>query len=68
MSLYSAGAMMTAISGISLIGWVTERFGELTGVAGIGATFLLHCLPRRLVELVDPKPMRGTHGTHRWSE
>jgi DHA3 family macrolide efflux protein-like MFS transporter len=41
MSLYSTGAMTAAISGISLFGWVTERFGESTGIAGIGATFLL---------------------------
>ena len=41
MSLYTTGAMTAAISGISLFGWVTERFGESTGVAGIGATFLL---------------------------
>ena len=41
MSLYSTGAMTAAISGISIFGWVTERFGESTGVAGIGATFLL---------------------------
>ena len=41
MSLYSAGAMTAAISGISLFGWITERFGESTGVAGVGATFLL---------------------------
>jgi len=41
LGLYSMGAMTAAISGISLFGWVTERFGESTGVAGIGATFLL---------------------------
>ena len=41
MSLYSTGAMTAAISGISLFGWVTERFGESTGVVGIGATFFL---------------------------
>src|SRR2546428_14075856 len=41
MSLYSAGAMTAAISGISMFGWVTERFGESTGIAGIGATFFL---------------------------
>jgi MFS family permease len=41
LGLYSMGAMTAAISGISMFGWVTERFGESTGVAGIGATFLL---------------------------
>jgi len=41
MSLYGAGAMTAAISGVSMFGWVTERFGEPTGVAGIGSTFLL---------------------------
>ncbi len=41
MSLYGAGAMTAAISGISMFGWVTERFGEPAGVAGIGSIFLL---------------------------
>src|SRR6266849_1608261 len=41
MRVYSAGAMTAAISGISMFGWITERFGESTGVAGVGATFLL---------------------------
>jgi len=41
MSLYSTGAMTAAISGISVFGQVTERFGESAGIAGIGATFLL---------------------------
>ena len=41
MSLYSTGAMTAAISGISMFGWVTEQFGEATGVVGIGTTFLL---------------------------
>jgi MFS transporter, DHA3 family, macrolide efflux protein len=41
MSLYGTGAMTAAISGISIFGWVTERFGESIGVAGIGAMFLL---------------------------
>jgi MFS family permease len=41
LGLYSTGAMAAAISGISMFGWVTERFGEATGITGIGATFLL---------------------------
>jgi DHA3 family macrolide efflux protein-like MFS transporter len=41
LGLYSTGAMTAAISGISLFGQITERFGESTGIAGIGATFLL---------------------------
>ncbi len=41
LGLYSTGAMTAAISGISVFGWVTERFGVVTGIAGIGATFLL---------------------------
>lgn len=41
MSLYSIGAMTAAIGGISMFGWVTEQFGESTGVVGIGTTFLL---------------------------
>jgi MFS family permease len=41
LGLYSTGAMVASVSGISAFGWVTERFGESTGVSGIGATFLL---------------------------
>ncbi|BCA56181.1 putative Permease, MFS family [Nitrospira sp. KM1] len=41
LGLYSTGAMVAAISGISTFGWVTEHFGETTGVSSIGATFLL---------------------------
>ncbi len=41
LGLYSTGVMIAAISGISAFGWVTERFGESTGVAGIGAIFLV---------------------------
>ncbi len=41
LGLYGAGAMTAAISGISMFGWVTERFGESNGIAGIGAIFLL---------------------------
>ena len=40
LGLYSTGVMIAAISGISAFGWVTERFGESAGVAGIGTTFL----------------------------
>ena len=40
LGLYGTGAMTAAISGISVFGQVTERFGESTGVAGIGVTFL----------------------------
>ena len=41
LGLYGTGAMTAAISGISMFGQVTERFGESAGIAGIGATFLL---------------------------
>jgi DHA3 family macrolide efflux protein-like MFS transporter len=41
LGLYGAGAMTAAISGITMFGQVTERFGESAGIAGIGATFLL---------------------------
>ncbi len=41
MSLYGTGAMTAAISGISIFGWVTERFDESIGIIGIGAMFLL---------------------------
>ena len=41
LGLYNTGAMVATISGISVFGWVTERFGESTGVAGIGTTFLV---------------------------
>lgn len=41
LGLYGTGAMTAAISGISMFGQVTERFGESTGIAGISVTFLL---------------------------
>jgi MFS transporter, DHA3 family, macrolide efflux protein len=41
LGLYGTGAMTAAISGISIFGQITERFGESTGIAGIGATFFL---------------------------
>ena len=41
LGLYGTGAMTAAISGITLFGQITERFGESAGIAGIGATFLL---------------------------
>ena len=41
LGLYGTGAMTAAISGITMFGQITERFGESTGIAGIGATFLL---------------------------
>jgi len=41
LGLYGTGAMTAAISGISIFGQVTERFGESTGITGIGATFFL---------------------------
>ena len=68
LGLYGTGAMTAAISGISIFGQVTERFGESTGIAGIGATFLLTASLGGLVEPIDPKPMRGTHGKHRSSD
>ena len=41
LGLYGTGAMTAAITGISAFGWITERFGESIGVAGIAVTFLL---------------------------
>jgi hypothetical protein len=41
LGLYGTGAMTAAISGISVFGQITERFGESTGIAGIGTIFLL---------------------------
>jgi MFS transporter, DHA3 family, macrolide efflux protein len=41
LGLYGTGAMTAAISGISIFGQITERFGESTGIQGIGVTFLL---------------------------
>ncbi len=41
LGLYGTGAMTAAISGISVFGQITERFGESTGIAGIAVTFLL---------------------------
>ena len=63
LGLYSAGAMTAAISGISMFGWITERFGESTGVAGIGATFLLTASLGGWLSWSIRTRMRGTHGT-----
>jgi MFS family permease len=41
LGLYGTGAMTAAISGITMFGQITERFGESAGIAGISATFLL---------------------------
>jgi len=41
LGLYGTGAMTAAISGITMFGQITERFGESAGIAGIGVTFLL---------------------------
>lgn len=41
LGLYGTGAMTAAISGITMFGQITERFGESVGIAGIGAIFLL---------------------------
>ncbi len=41
LALYGTGAMTAAISGISIFGQITERFGESTGIEGIGLTCLL---------------------------
>ena len=41
LGLYGTGAMTAAISGITMFGQITERFGESAGIVGIGATFLL---------------------------
>jgi DHA3 family macrolide efflux protein-like MFS transporter len=41
LGLYGTGVMTAAISGITMFGQITERFGESAGIAGIGATFLL---------------------------
>ncbi|HJT19442.1 MAG TPA: MFS transporter [Nitrospira sp.] len=36
LGLYGTGAMTSAIGGISLFGWITERYGPGTGLLGIG--------------------------------
>jgi MFS family permease len=63
LGLYSTGAMTAAISGISLFGQITERFGESTGIAGIGATFLLTASLGGWLSWSIRTRMRGTHGT-----
>jgi DHA3 family macrolide efflux protein-like MFS transporter len=36
LSLYTTGAMVAAIAGITTFGWITQEFGERTSVIGIG--------------------------------
>jgi MFS family permease len=40
LGIYNAGAMTAAISGITAFGWLTEGFGEATGVLGIGIVLM----------------------------
>lgn len=41
LGLYGTGAMIAAIVGISVFGWITERRGPETGLLGIGLMLLL---------------------------
>jgi MFS family permease len=41
LGLYGTGAMAAAIAGISAFGWITERHGPETGLAGIGMVLLV---------------------------
>jgi len=41
MALYTAVAMATSLAGIWFFGWITQAFGELNGVLGIGIVLLL---------------------------
>ena len=41
MALYTAVAMATSLAGIWFFGWITQSFGEPSGVFGIGVVLLL---------------------------
>jgi MFS transporter, DHA3 family, macrolide efflux protein len=36
LSLYTTGAMVAAIAGMTTFGWITQEFGERTSIVGIG--------------------------------
>jgi len=40
LGIYNAGAMTAAIAGITTFGWITEKFGEVTSLIGIGVVLL----------------------------
>ena len=41
LAIYNLGAMMSAIVGMTLFGWMTQEVGERSSVVGIGIGFLL---------------------------
>lgn len=54
LAIYNTGAMTAAIAGISLFGWITERYGEQTSVLGIGAVMLITSVVARVVSRQVP--------------
>jgi MFS family permease len=36
LTIYTMGAMVAAVAGMTLFGWITERFGARGGVLGTG--------------------------------
>jgi DHA3 family macrolide efflux protein-like MFS transporter len=44
LGVYGAGAMTSAIAGISSFGWITERYGPVPGLIGIGIVMVATAL------------------------
>lgn len=55
LAIYTTAAMTTAISGMTVFGWITQTYGEASGIIGIGAvmfaTALLSVALSRLVKV-----------------
>ena len=67
LAIYTTAAMSMAIAGMTVFGWITQEFGEATGVIGIGivmfATATLAAGLSRLVRVRTTARDRLTPGT-----
>ncbi len=65
LAIYTTAAMTTAITGMTVFGWVTQTFGEASGVIGIGmvmfaTSFLSVALSRRVKVRATETPARSS--------
>ncbi|WP_447975284.1 MFS transporter [Nitrospira sp. Kam-Ns4a] len=60
LAIYTTGAMTSAISGMTVFGWITQEFGERWGIIGIGmvlgATGLVAAAISRLPSISPTEP------------
>lgn len=61
LTIYGTGAMTAAIIGMTAFGWITQEFGERTGVVGIGIVLIVTgALVFRFMGWVAPAPRART--------